>query len=121
MRYISFSYLTPALLAGVKTVTRRDWKESFAKGFHQGDLVTAYDKNPRFGGKPVATIRLTADPYIENSMHVPNSDWVHEGFDWLADHDQGEKPWQIWKDWMLNARLLWVIRFELWNNSTSPQ
>ena len=99
MRFISFSYLTPAVLDGTKTVTRRDWKDSFAKGFR---------------GKPVATIRLALDPYKEDSRNVPASDWALEGFDWLDEHDQGDKAWAIWKDWtIINPRPLWVIRFEL--------
>ena len=43
---ISFAKTTGALLAGKKTVTRRDWPESHAKKYKAGDVAIAYDKQP---------------------------------------------------------------------------
>lgn len=41
MRIISFAWTSPALLAGAKTVTRRDWDDSYARRFSAGELVAA--------------------------------------------------------------------------------
>lgn len=57
MRIISFAWTTEALLAGKKTVTRRWWKKCPLK---PGDLVQAYNKSPRFGGKRVAIIKIVS-------------------------------------------------------------
>lgn len=62
MRIISFAWTTPALLAGRKTCTRRDWTYGYAANFALGEEVAAYDRSPRAFGQRVATIRLTALP-----------------------------------------------------------
>ena len=74
MKIISFAWTTPALLAGRKTVTRREWAHSHAKGFQNAQLVQAYDKAPFLGGKRVAIIRLTQAPRLEPISEAPDSD-----------------------------------------------
>ena len=123
MRLISFAFTTPALLAGRKTVTRRLWKDTWAAGFKAGDLVAAYDRNPRNGGHQVATIRLTADPVKERTGTMPDSDYDAEGFAWLqgmrsaTDHLKnapvGAWSKEAFQEWRDRDELLWVIRFEL--------
>lgn len=70
---ISFAWTTDALLSGNKTVTRRNWKTSYAAQFKKDDLVYAYDKRPDFGGKPVALLRLTQTPYRQSTDKAPAS------------------------------------------------
>jgi len=118
MRIISFGWTTAALLAGRKTVTRRLWKAPYARRFHKGDLLAAYDRSPRIGGKHVATIRLTADPYLESTADAPPEDYAGEGFDYLTElgkNVDGMPPaslWRVWH-WPQTAQMLWVVRFEL--------
>jgi uncharacterized protein YqfB (UPF0267 family) len=57
---ISFPWTTQALLDGKKTVTRRDWPELHAKKFRVGAIVTAYDKQPCWGGRPMARIQIVS-------------------------------------------------------------
>ena len=57
---ISFAWTTPALLDGRKTVTRRDWPDSHAVKFKPGDEAIAYDKQPMYGGVPVARLKLVS-------------------------------------------------------------
>lgn len=83
MKIISFAWTTPALLAGRKTVTRRDWQLGYASGFHAGDLVAAYNRSPRHGGRQVATIRLTRAPYLESTKEAPPEDYEAEGLAYL--------------------------------------
>lgn len=114
--WISFAWTTPALLEGIKTVTRRAWKESHASRFKQGDIITAYDKQPSFGGKPVAFIRLTQTPYRQPSDKIPSIDWVNEGFAFLQK--RGKKvnkmtPRELWKKWHDEPENFYVIRFEM--------
>lgn len=116
-RIISFAETTPALLAGAKTVTRRDWKSSFAAKWHKGSEAIAYSKSPRNHGKPVARIRLTEDPVLESSASADRVDWEREGFAHMTDHGMtlfgGQTPMQVWQDWHLNPRDFWVVRFEI--------
>ena len=82
MKIISFGWTWPALLAEPplrKTVTRRDWNVEYALRF-KGDLIQAFDKSPRFGGKKIATIRLIRSPYNEPIDLMPDSDYEAEGF-----------------------------------------
>lgn len=58
---ISFAHTTPALLAGKKTVTRRDWKPGHAAKFHSGLDVDAWDRSPRVKrARRVAEIRIVS-------------------------------------------------------------
>lgn len=123
MRIVSFAYTTPALLAGAKTVTRRDWNPAYAAGFRRNDLVAAWDRSPRFGGRPVAIIRLTADPVREPIGYMMDLDYDAEGFRWLHDHlDQisvsgrrrfGSFGWDEFETWRRSLVDLWVVRFKL--------
>lgn len=116
MQWISFGWTCPALLAGRKTVTRRDWKDSHAARFHKGDLVAAYDRSPRNGGHQVATLRLIADPHKESSALAPVQDYEREGFAYLEEHGfkvMGHRPKVLWRLWHLRPIDLWVVRFEV--------
>lgn len=123
MRIISFSYTTPALLAGRKSVTRREWSDKYAAGFHKGDLIQAYNRSPRNGGERVAYIELTQDPYRELTWDMPDEDYDREGFKYFAENPDVEVPvtfapedgdWlEHFKAWRREAEYLWVIRFEL--------
>jgi hypothetical protein len=117
MKIISFAWTTPALIAGAKTCTRRDWKPEYAIRFHKGDICLAYDKQPRFKGKPVAKIRLTVDPVFESTKLAPDSDYAAEGFAWLKAHDikviGKYEVDMLWKVWRMGDFDKWVVRFEL--------
>jgi hypothetical protein len=118
VKFISFAWTTAALLAGRKTVTRRDWSPRWARQFHKGDLVAAYDRQPRYGGKQVATLRLTSDPYFESTASAPEEDYEAEGFAYLQERGaivDGLEPRALWRVWHRPStpRKMWVVRFEV--------
>uniref|UniRef100_A0A6M3LUL9 ASCH domain-containing protein n=1 Tax=viral metagenome TaxID=1070528 RepID=A0A6M3LUL9_9ZZZZ len=120
MMQISFSWTTPALfvedLALRKSETRRDWKAKHAAKFRNGALVQAWDKQARFGGKKVAIIRLTRDPYQEPLCDIPGNAWYREGFEYLQRmclRVDGVTPWELWSSWKLSDETMWVVEFEL--------
>lgn len=116
MNWISFAWTTPALLAGRKTRTRRDWSNSHVLKFHAGNLVAAYDKSPRIRGRKVAIIRLTFDPFQTNTAHLNDKDWELEGFAYLSAIDakvNGMTPSTFWLAWKAAKLNLWTIDFEL--------
>ena len=122
MRIISFAWTTPALLAGRKTVTRREWDDSYASRFGEGEPVAVYDRSPRYGGKQVATIQLTRVPYRESTRDAPDSDYEAEGFaylDSIGAKVDGLAPWTLWQTWKLEPRTLWVVRFKLLGRSSA--
>jgi hypothetical protein len=79
MKIISFAWTTKALLAGAKTVTRRDWTKEYAERFEKDEVIQAYNKSPRFGGKRVALIRLTKKPYWQLHKNLNHDDFIAEG------------------------------------------
>jgi len=114
---MSFAWTTEALVAGLKTATRRFWTDAYARGFHKGDLVKADNRQPRFGGEQVATIRLTHEPYQQTLNQMTHEDFLKEGALWK---DQTGKP--LWRDRveyqaaMLDqgkGDVVWVLEFEL--------
>ena len=121
-KIISFAWTTPALLAGRKTCTRRDWSQKYAGGFASGELVQAWDKNPRSRvGQQVAWIRLTAAPYQELMQLMPDSDYEAEGYRFFEEHPE-ELPqihgpmgvtWVHFENWRNSPDRMWVVRFEL--------
>ena len=116
MKIISFAWTTPALLAGRKTVTRREWSEDYARRFRAGEMVAAYDRNPRHRGRQVATIRLTRDPYSESTRSAPEEDYEAEGFAFLQELGvkvDGLPPAVLWRAWHVFPQEMWVVRFEL--------
>lgn len=114
---ISFAWTTPALLAGAKTMTRREWTTQHALKFHAGDLVDAWNRSPRAGrssgARKVATIRLTRDPYEQSTRELDSRDYAREGFAWLERNGEFDRAWSIWTDWTMHYRTLWVVEFEL--------
>lgn len=123
MKIISFAWTTPALLAGVKTVTRRQWAPRHAEAYRAGDLIAAYDRSPRYRGHQVAVIRLTKDVYPEPSDLVPESDWEAEGFAWMQEralYVDGVSPQILWRSWKLHPKDFFVVRFELVEVLSAP-
>jgi hypothetical protein len=110
---ISFAWTTPALLAGAKTMTRREWLASHGSRFHAGDLVDAWDRSPRAHGKKIATIRITRAPYQAWSTDLSEEDYDREGFNWLNAHGEWVQVAQIVSAWQAERRLLYVVEFEL--------
>lgn len=116
---ISFAWTTPALISGNKSCTRRDWNPNYARRFRRGDIVIAYDRQPRNGGKPIARLRLTQDVTHERDADAPDSDWAAEGFAWFqqryGDHlsNGRDVSWKGFCDWRKDGGSSWVVRFEV--------
>ena len=117
MKIISFAWTTPALLAGAKTVTRREWSDRYARTFHRGDLVAAYDRNPRAHGKQVGVIELTRDPYQEQLGMTPAEEFDHEGLAWMEKRGLtmpgGVSPLEFWRAGRREDPLVWVGPFRV--------
>lgn len=117
MKIISFAHTTPALLAGRKTVTRREWEFHYAQSFHEGERLQAWNHNPRVkGARRVGIIRLTAKPVLSNEF--PDSDFEAEGFAYFEEQGDettvlGLPARELWAKWQRERPSFWVVRFEL--------
>lgn len=120
---LSFAFTTPALLAGCKSVTRRDWSPGHAAHFHAGRVVDAYDRSPRNGGRKVAEVRI-ADSFLPLRYPIalmPDADYEAEGFSWLHAHGHVPPRSAPFRDfsrasfdaWRASGVELFVVRFEL--------
>ncbi|EKO25279.1 hypothetical protein [Leptospira interrogans] len=119
MKIISFANTSPAFIAKEKSVTRRNWKDDYAKRFKKNELIQGWNRSPRFKGKPIGIIRLIETPYQENTFLMPEDDYAKEGFKYLdqSPHlktgsykDKNLK--KFFEEWKQSAVLLWVVRFE---------
>ena len=113
MKIISFAWTTDAIKARRKKSTRRDCGDTYASLFHKGELVQAWDRDPRVGGQRIGTIRLTADPYKESANQMSVFDWEDEGFAYMTEIGKGEAIKRIWEKLMNSPKQLWVVRFEI--------
>lgn len=116
MKIISYAWTTPALLALRKRKTRRSWADKYAQSFHDGDLVQAYDRSPRVGGKRVAIVRLLLDPYPQRTGKMTFVDFEDEGFKYLEEQGiriQNMTPMDFFLWWRKQDELVWVIEFEV--------
>ncbi len=117
MRAISFAWTSASLVTGNKTVTRREWDNEYAIRFLRGDLVQAYDRQARFGGKPIAIIRLTESPRFTGDL--PEEDFKGEGFEFDREHGikvDGLNVDVLWRAWGISAaqgKKWWVVRFKV--------
>ena len=121
MKIISFGWTWPALFAEAplrKTVTRRDWDADYAASFKAGELIQAYDKSPRFGGKRIALIKLGQAPYFEPVSDMPDDDYEAEGFAYLNANRHllpKSMPYDVSKmgfnAWRKSGEHMWVVRF----------
>lgn len=123
-RIISFAWTTPALLAGAKTVTRRDWKANWAAQFLNGDIVFAYNRSQHLHGTPVARLRLTQHATWEADARAPDSDYEAEGFAFLEAHPdllpkaaRGKHRMTLTHEafnrWRQAGGFSWVVRFDV--------
>jgi len=112
---ISFAWTTPALLSGEKTRTRREWSDEYAKRCKVGDLIQAYDKQPRFKGKKVAVIKIIGIKKEDITL-MPEDDYFKEGFAYLERVGKkifNQDPKIAFKEWREEGGKYWVIDFEL--------
>lgn len=116
---IAFAQTTPALLAGAKTVTRRQWSDRHHAQMvaRVGEIVDAWSAGPHRGGKPVAKIRLLSVTR-ERTADIPDSDWDAEGFAYMEERGillGGEVACaDLWRRWREASDLVTsVVRFEL--------
>ncbi len=112
---ISFSWTTPALLADPcrKSVTRRNWRYTYADRFHEAQVVDAYDKSPRIGGRKIAEIAIKS-VNLEWTSWAPASDYAAEGFEYLDEIGaavHGQTPADVWRDWHEHPVQLYTVRF----------
>ena len=111
MKIISFAWTTEVLMSGLKTVTRRDWSDDYARRFHKGDYCKAYDRSPRNGGRCVGIIRLTCEPYKEPLALMTDDEEKAEGGLWGSAEAYIDAYCE--GACFPSSHELWVIRFQL--------
>lgn len=81
---LSFTWTTPPLLAGVKTMTWRDWTEDYADRVRRAGRVAAWDRLPRahghFLGRSLRLLEVTKG----TTADMQDSDYEAEGLAWMA-------------------------------------
>lgn len=108
---LTFRWTTEALLAGKKTVTRREWTDRHAAKFREGMIVDAWDKNPRNHGRRVARI-LVKSVTRERSGTMPREDYRNEGFAYLyGKYGIEGASLTAFEAWRRADVPLWVVRF----------
>jgi hypothetical protein len=115
MKIISFAWTSPALLAGRKSRTRRAWNDKYAARFKPGDMLQAYDRSPRFKGKPIAIIEVLNINY-ENIQTMTDEDYEREGFAYFEEQGlkiRGQVPRIAFAEWKHEGGFYYVLDFRL--------
>jgi hypothetical protein len=123
MKDLSFGWTWPAFVAGVKTVTRRDWKPRHASLWHEGDDFLALDRQRRFKGVEIGIGRVIAPVVRESLSDMPDSDYQAEGMAWLHAHpsaciEAGRRQfrdfcWDCFDAWRREGSPCYTVRFEI--------
>ncbi|CAA9241914.1 MAG: hypothetical protein AVDCRST_MAG77-1585 [uncultured Chloroflexi bacterium] len=121
MPHLVFGWTTPALLAGAKSVHRLPSTDRSVRHWHAGMLISAYQRAPARGGRPVAVVQLTEDPSLEPLPSMPDDDYDAEGWRWLHEHRSMLPAWitssdfgiDAFRQWRARPASLWVVRFRL--------
>ena len=116
MQIISFAWTTPALLAQAKDRTRRGWTADYARRFHVCMNCQGFDKGARNGGRGVAIVQLTQDPYLERTGKMTEEDYAGEGFLWMEQNHytmRGQHPREYFEKWKATNEMLYVVHFQI--------
>jgi len=92
--------------------------------FKKGEIIAAYDKQRRFGGRKIGLIKLTQTPYKQSTAELTEEDWFDEGMHVLESEGKTfpsrtgnpkdvESPTEFWERWKSEPKELWVIRFKI--------
>ena len=115
MKIISFAWTSVALLAGRKSRTRRKWDDKYAARFKVGDMLQAWDRSPRFGGKRIGTIEVVGIKK-EDIYLMPPEDFEKEGFAYFEQNGlkiRGQDPRAAFFEWRDQGGLYYVLDFRL--------
>ena len=121
---ISFAWTTPAVVLGIKTETRRDWKpktiQLARKAMEAKTPVVAWSKAAYRGGLPFGMIRIVDLIDQEDSSKISGDAFAAEGFEYLsaigAEFQKGWTALDVWNFWIHSTpgeNLQTVVRFEL--------
>lgn len=125
---VAFARTTAALIAGEKSVTRREWSGNHhdkvlkkllaaqASG-ERGLLMDAWSAGPHRKGVRVGKICLLTLSR-EKTADIPDGDYAAEGFAYMDRHginvDKDLSCEQLWRLWRQNpTKITSVLRFEL--------
>jgi len=118
MLYISFVWTCAAFTAGVKNRTRRNWNDNYAqrfiKAYYNQGVIGALDKNFRFGGKQVGSLKLTEAPFQQLTGKMSESDYQAEGLAWMEQQGikiRGLHPREFFLNWQQANEMVWVVTF----------
>lgn len=134
-------------MAGVKGVTRRDWKMVHAQKFRHDTMHDGLNRRLEYHGEAIGRFMVLQDAHKEPLSKMPTNDYELEGFKWLQDNPQylpktqmkrileatGERQfgantmWKYFRWWRNSGEVLWVVRLkghelktELLNRPTLP-
>ncbi|KKL53620.1 hypothetical protein LCGC14_2273620, partial [marine sediment metagenome] len=116
-KWLSFGWLTPAVLAGQKTLSLRDWGPVEAQSWQRAQLAFCYDKEPSKGGNKMALLRISHTPYKRQANKLRNSEFYAAGLMYAQSmglrHPKGLTPEQIWSKIKESSVEVWVVRYRV--------
>ncbi|MBE3122058.1 MAG: hypothetical protein IMZ58_07635 [Thermoplasmata archaeon] len=119
-RCISFAWTTDAFLANVKDMTRRYWKDSYAKSIQHLQFMIAMDKMPYAHGKPIGQI-IVHEKYQQRTSQLTELDYEREGLLWMEKNNlkiKGQHPREFFDEWKKKDDLVWVLEFSKTKDET---
>lgn len=77
------------LIQGIKTMTRRNWKQSHIEKLilNIDNEHDAYNKATYAKGQKIGIIKLTEKPYLQRLGDMPKEDLYHEGNLWNSKEE----------------------------------
>jgi hypothetical protein len=112
------AWTTPAFVAEMKTVTRRNWKPSTVKRFQKGVQFKAVTSN--YGGEVIGIGEIAENPYKQSTRDMDDmDDYIAEGFSYMdsefAELDDSDllPLYCAMKDWQQKDQMVTVVPFKI--------
>jgi len=116
MRYISFAWTEKPFIANAKDMTRRYWKDTYAKRFDVMPVfMKALNKLPFVNGSKQIGEIMMYNIFQQKTGEMTETDYIREGLFWMEENNlliNDKHPRDFFEEWKENNDLVWVIEFK---------
>lgn len=110
LKHLTVGWMSPAFITGNKQCIRKqNWSLRDIASFKENSIVIVKEND---NSEELGLVRLTVNPYLENSANAPNADYDNEGMEYMEQFTT-ESLYSKWIDFKNSKKDVYVFRFEV--------